>query len=85
MDSLYPESIYRESISAASNRTAVRSTVTAMRLRTVLATVTAGLAAATCLSAAGPANAASGNACSRAVSIDGYRISSAVHRRSRRW
>ncbi|NUP23764.1 MAG: esterase-like activity of phytase family protein [Streptomyces sp.] len=58
-----------------------------MRLRTVLATVTAGLAAATCLTAAGPANAAhaahvtppggpvnsqDSHACSPAVSIDRF-------------
>ncbi|MCC5477307.1 esterase-like activity of phytase family protein [Streptomyces barringtoniae] len=46
-----------------------------MRLRTVLATLTAGLAAATALTAAGPANAtdsASGNACSPSVSIDRF-------------
>ncbi|MFF4014488.1 esterase-like activity of phytase family protein [Streptomyces sp. NPDC001843] len=43
-----------------------------MRLRTVLATLTAGLAAATCLSAAGPADAAVGHACSPAVSIDRF-------------
>ncbi|MEU6549844.1 esterase-like activity of phytase family protein [Streptomyces sp. NPDC046915] len=48
-----------------------------MRLRTVLATLTAGLAAATCLSAAGSANAAEtnsagANACSPAVSIDRF-------------
>lgn len=48
-----------------------------MRMRTVLATVTAGLAAATCLSAAGPAaaqpaNALPGNACSPSVSIDRF-------------
>ncbi|MER7836584.1 esterase-like activity of phytase family protein [Streptomyces sp. NPDC096040] len=47
-----------------------------MRLRTVLATVTAGLAAATCLSAAGPAVASAKsapvNACSSSVSIDGF-------------
>jgi hypothetical protein len=53
-----------------------------MRMRTVLATVTAGLAAATCLSAAGPANAEQGavhsgnapsdNACSPSVSIDRF-------------
>jgi hypothetical protein len=43
-----------------------------MRLRTVLATLTAGLAAATCLSAAGPANAQPDRACSPAVSIDGF-------------
>ncbi|MFD5011700.1 esterase-like activity of phytase family protein [Streptomyces chartreusis] len=47
-----------------------------MRLRTVLATVTAGLAAATCLTAAGPANARpdspAGHACSPAVSIDRF-------------
>ncbi|MFJ9706881.1 esterase-like activity of phytase family protein [Streptomyces sp. NPDC101234] len=48
-----------------------------MRLRTVLATVTAGLAAATCLSAAGAADAvtadtATANACSSSVSIDGF-------------
>ncbi|MEU9431775.1 esterase-like activity of phytase family protein [Streptomyces sp. NPDC048252] len=53
-----------------------------MRLRTVLATLTAGLAAATTLTAAGPANAhpatstatntATSNACSPAVSLDGF-------------
>ncbi|MGW7527047.1 esterase-like activity of phytase family protein [Streptomyces sp. NPDC054783] len=46
-----------------------------MRLRTVLATLTAGLAAATALTAAGPASAtdsASGNACSPSVSIDRF-------------
>ncbi|MEU2713461.1 esterase-like activity of phytase family protein [Streptomyces sp. NPDC007205] len=46
-----------------------------MRLRTVLATLTAGLAAATSLTAAGPAtaaNSASGHACSPAVSIDHF-------------
>ncbi|CAM5431616.1 esterase-like activity of phytase family protein [Streptomyces aurantiogriseus] len=43
-----------------------------MRLRTVLATLTAGLAAATCLSAAGPANAQQNGACSPAVSINGF-------------
>ncbi|MGW7255050.1 esterase-like activity of phytase family protein [Streptomyces sp. NPDC054834] len=48
-----------------------------MRLRTVLATLTAGLAAATCLSAAGPADAAETNsdgtnACSPTVSIDRF-------------
>ncbi|RPE43710.1 hypothetical protein EDD90_6923 [Streptomyces sp. Ag109_O5-1] len=49
-----------------------------MRLRTVLATVTAGLAAAaTCLSAAGAADAVTANtadahACSSSVSIDGF-------------
>jgi hypothetical protein len=47
-----------------------------MRLRTVLATVTAGLAAATCLSAAGPAVAsaksAPAHACSSSVSIEGF-------------
>ncbi|MFJ9627707.1 esterase-like activity of phytase family protein [Streptomyces sp. NPDC101175] len=47
-----------------------------MRLRTVLATATAGLAAATCLTAAGPATAVSnsrtGNACSSSVSIDRF-------------
>ncbi|WP_105974421.1 esterase-like activity of phytase family protein [Streptomyces geranii] len=43
-------------------------------LRTVLTTLTAGLAAATCLTAAGPANAnsQSGNACSPTVSIDRF-------------
>ncbi|WP_030669825.1 esterase-like activity of phytase family protein [Streptomyces cellulosae] len=40
-----------------------------MRLRTVLATTTAALAAATCLTAAGPANAQEGHACSPSVSI----------------
>ncbi|MFD4522374.1 esterase-like activity of phytase family protein [Streptomyces sp. NPDC058470] len=46
-----------------------------MRLRTVLATVTAGLAAATTLTAAGPATAASstsGHACSPSVSLAGF-------------
>ncbi|MFJ9018509.1 esterase-like activity of phytase family protein [Streptomyces sp. NPDC102259] len=57
-----------------------------MRLRTVLATLTAGLAAAATLTAAGPANAhpatstatdtatntAPSNACSPAVSLDGF-------------
>ncbi|WP_326722946.1 esterase-like activity of phytase family protein [Streptomyces sp. NBC_00243] len=46
-----------------------------MRLRTVLATVTAGLAAATTLTAAGPAIAASSssaNACSPSVAIAGF-------------
>lgn len=49
-----------------------------MRLRTVLATATAGLAAATCLTAAGPANAHAhtttrdSHACSPAVSIDRF-------------
>ncbi|MEU2773527.1 esterase-like activity of phytase family protein [Streptomyces sp. NPDC007162] len=48
-----------------------------MRLRTLLATVTAGLAAATSLSAAGPAtatpaNPAAGRACSPSVAIDGF-------------
>lgn len=42
------------------------------RLRTVLATVTAGLAAATCLSAVGPANATAPHACSPSVSMDGF-------------
>ncbi|MGI5455030.1 esterase-like activity of phytase family protein [Streptomyces sp. CA-249302] len=51
-----------------------------MRLRNVLATATAALAAATCLSAAGPAaatdvvaaNSLPGNACSPSVSIDRF-------------
>ncbi|AZQ34920.1 esterase-like activity of phytase family protein [Streptomyces cyaneochromogenes] len=43
-----------------------------MRLRTVLATAAASLAAATCLSAAGPANAVQSNACSPTVSIDRF-------------
>ncbi|MFD4555731.1 esterase-like activity of phytase family protein [Streptomyces sp. NPDC058469] len=56
-----------------------------MRLRTVLATATAGLAAATCLTAAGPAsagnsststssttNSRTSNACSSSVSIDRF-------------
>ncbi|MER5900392.1 esterase-like activity of phytase family protein [Streptomyces mirabilis] len=48
-----------------------------MRMRSVLATVTAGLAAATCVTAAAPANAHSGtapgvHACSPAVSITSY-------------
>ncbi|MFD3501999.1 esterase-like activity of phytase family protein [Streptomyces sp. NPDC058676] len=42
-----------------------------MRLRTVLATTSAALAAATCLTAAGPAHAAA-NACSPSVSIDRF-------------
>ncbi|MDG5804681.1 esterase-like activity of phytase family protein [Streptomyces ossamyceticus] len=42
------------------------------RLRTVLAAATAGLAAAACLTAAGPANAQAARACSPAVSIAGY-------------
>lgn len=78
-----------------SHRTSpTRPTVTGMRLRTVLATLTAGLAAAATLTAAGPANArpaadratdtasgtaptaptgtATGDACSPAVSLDGF-------------
>ena len=43
-----------------------------MRLRTVLATVTAALAAATSLTAAGPANAQNSHACSPSVSIDRF-------------
>lgn len=43
-----------------------------MRPRLLLATVTAGLAAATTLTAAGPANAQSGNACSPSVSIESF-------------
>lgn len=45
-----------------------------MRPRTVLAALTAGLAAATCLTAAGPAdaNAPGGHACSPSVSIDRF-------------
>ncbi|MFF4500080.1 esterase-like activity of phytase family protein [Streptomyces sp. NPDC001401] len=43
-----------------------------MRLRTVLATVTAALAAATSLTAAGPANAHENKACSPSVSIDRF-------------
>ncbi|MGW1051119.1 esterase-like activity of phytase family protein [Streptomyces sp. NPDC002521] len=45
-----------------------------MRLRTVLATLTAGLAAAASLTAAGPAdaNSAKGHACSPSVSIDRF-------------
>ncbi|WUR82600.1 esterase-like activity of phytase family protein [Streptomyces phaeochromogenes] len=43
-----------------------------MRLRPLLATVTAALAAATCLTAAAPANAQRGNACSPSVSIEGF-------------
>lgn len=43
-----------------------------MRLRTVLATLTAGLAAATCLAAARPADATQSKACSPAVSIDRF-------------
>jgi hypothetical protein len=50
--------------------------VISMRLRTVLATATAGLAAATCLTAAGPANALAttpdSHACSPSVSIDRF-------------
>ncbi|MFD0306506.1 esterase-like activity of phytase family protein [Streptomyces sp. NPDC127119] len=49
---------------------------TPTRLRSVLATLTAGLAAATCLTAAGPAAAAPaqprGHACSPAVSIERF-------------
>ncbi|BBC36153.1 hypothetical protein SGFS_074470 [Streptomyces graminofaciens] len=41
-------------------------------LRSLLATITAGLAAATTLTAAGPADARADNACSPSVSIDGY-------------
>jgi len=55
--------------------TLARPTVPSMRLRTVLATLTAGLAAATTLTAAGPAaavNSAGGNACSPTVAIDGF-------------
>ncbi|MFJ6387477.1 esterase-like activity of phytase family protein [Streptomyces sp. NPDC091972] len=45
-----------------------------MQLRTVLATTTAALAAAACLTAAGPAVAAApvSHACSPSVSLDGY-------------
>ncbi|MGP4012819.1 esterase-like activity of phytase family protein [Streptomyces sp. 4N124] len=43
-----------------------------MRLRTVLATATAGLAAATCLTVAGPANAGENHACSPSVAIQGF-------------
>ncbi|GGL70781.1 lipoprotein [Streptomyces fumigatiscleroticus] len=50
-----------------------------MRMRTVLATVTAGLAAATCLAAAGPATAAAQqrsshqqNSCSSSVALTGF-------------
>jgi hypothetical protein len=43
-----------------------------MRLRTLLATVTAGLAAATPLTVAAPAGAQESHACSPAVSIDRY-------------
>ncbi|MFF0157537.1 esterase-like activity of phytase family protein [Streptomyces sp. NPDC005263] len=43
-----------------------------MRLRTVLAATTAALAAATCLTAAGPANAQDDHACSSTVSIDRF-------------
>ncbi|MFC9928775.1 esterase-like activity of phytase family protein [Streptomyces sp. NPDC127190] len=45
-----------------------------MRLRTLLATVTAGLAAATCLTAAGPAsaNTPENHACSPSVSLDRF-------------
>ncbi|WP_329338924.1 esterase-like activity of phytase family protein [Streptomyces sp. NBC_00663] len=43
-----------------------------MRMRTVLATTTAALTAATCLSAAGPANARTAHACSPSVSIDRF-------------
>ncbi|MFJ1974796.1 esterase-like activity of phytase family protein [Streptomyces sp. NPDC087903] len=43
-----------------------------MRLRTVLATVTAGLAAATFPTAAGPANAQENHACSPSVSLQGF-------------
>ncbi|MEU9912896.1 esterase-like activity of phytase family protein [Streptomyces sp. NPDC051001] len=54
--------------------------MTSRRIRTLLATVTAGLAAATCLSAAGPANAQPGHACSPSVSLD--RFSDALSDRS---
>jgi hypothetical protein len=43
-----------------------------MRPRTVLATATASLAAATCLVAVGPANAQSGGACSPSVAIERF-------------
>ncbi|MEU6179670.1 esterase-like activity of phytase family protein [Streptomyces coeruleorubidus] len=43
-----------------------------MPLRTHLALLTAGLAAATCLTAVGPAQAHTQHACSPAVSIDGF-------------
>ena len=43
-----------------------------MRLRPILATVTAALAAATCLTAAGPAAAHGGGACSPSVSVDRF-------------
>jgi len=43
-----------------------------MRLRPLLATVTAALAAATCLTATAPANAQPANACSPRVSIEGF-------------
>lgn len=43
-----------------------------MRLRPLLATVTAALAAATCLTAAAPANTQSGKACSPSVSIESF-------------
>ncbi|MEU9961526.1 esterase-like activity of phytase family protein [Streptomyces sp. NPDC050982] len=43
-----------------------------MRLRPLLATVTAALAAAACLTAAAPANAQRGNACSPSVSIESF-------------
>ncbi|WP_406493130.1 esterase-like activity of phytase family protein [Streptomyces sp. NBC_01604] len=43
-----------------------------MRLRTVLATTTAALAAATCLTAASPAAAGESHACSPSVSIDRF-------------
>ncbi|MFE9449235.1 esterase-like activity of phytase family protein [Streptomyces sp. NPDC006739] len=43
-----------------------------MRPRTVLASLTAGLAAATCLAAAGPAHAVEGHACSPSVSLQGF-------------
>ncbi|MGX1910448.1 esterase-like activity of phytase family protein [Streptomyces phaeochromogenes] len=43
-----------------------------MRLRPLLATVTAALAAAACLTAAAPAKAQRGNACSPSVSIESF-------------
>ncbi|MFC8367134.1 esterase-like activity of phytase family protein [Streptomyces sp. NPDC057238] len=43
-----------------------------MRLRPILATLTAALAAATCLTAAGPAAAHGGRACSPSVSVDRF-------------
>ncbi|MEU9336815.1 esterase-like activity of phytase family protein [Streptomyces sp. NPDC048290] len=49
-----------------------RTAHTVRTVRTALATLTAGVAAATCLTAAGPATAAARNECSPAVTIQGF-------------